>query len=48
MKMAIRLLAGHQNTLNGFGFFEISIDLTQDGIDHVDDIIEIVFQVSFV
>ncbi|KNC32106.1 Insulin-degrading enzyme [Lucilia cuprina] len=38
------LLAGHQNTLNGFGFFEISIDLTQEGINHVDDIVEIVFQ----
>uniref|UniRef100_A0A1I8Q5M0 Insulin-degrading enzyme n=1 Tax=Stomoxys calcitrans TaxID=35570 RepID=A0A1I8Q5M0_STOCA len=38
------LLAGHQNILNGFGFFEIHITLTQDGVDHVDDIIQIVFQ----
>lgn len=38
------LLAGHQNILNGFGFFEIHITLTQEGADRVDDIINIVFQ----
>ncbi|KAH8300473.1 hypothetical protein KR018_008259, partial [Drosophila ironensis] len=38
------LMAGHQNTLNGFGFFDIVVDLTQEGLAHVDDIIKIVFQ----
>ncbi|XP_053953738.1 insulin-degrading enzyme isoform X2 [Anastrepha obliqua] len=38
------LMAGHQNTLNGFGFFEIVVDLTQDGMEHVDDIVNIIFQ----
>ncbi|XP_075160301.1 insulin degrading metalloproteinase [Haematobia irritans] len=38
------LLASHHNILHGFGFFEIHITLTQDGVDHVDDIIKIVFQ----
>lgn len=38
-------MAGHQNTLNGFGFFEIVVDLTQEGMEHVDDIVNIVFQV---
>lgn len=39
------LMAGHQNTLNGFGFFEIVVDLTQEGMEHVDDIVNIIFQV---
>lgn len=38
-------MAGHQNTLNGFGFFEIVVDLTQEGMEHVDDIVNIIFQV---
>ncbi|XP_036326734.1 insulin-degrading enzyme-like [Rhagoletis pomonella] len=38
------LMAGHQNTLNGFGFFEIVVDLTQEGMEHVDDIVNIIFQ----
>ncbi|XP_058980135.1 insulin-degrading enzyme-like isoform X1 [Musca domestica] len=38
------LLAGHQNILHGFGFFEIHITLTTEGANHVDDIINIVFQ----
>lgn len=37
-------MAGHQNTQNGFGFFEIVVDLTQEGLTHVDDIVNIVFQ----
>lgn len=40
-------MAGHQNTLRGFGFFEIVVDLTEEGMEHVDDIINIVFQVIF-
>ncbi|XP_016970028.1 insulin-degrading enzyme isoform X1 [Drosophila rhopaloa] len=38
------LMAGHQNTQNGFGFFDIVVDLTQEGLEHVDDIVKIVFQ----
>ncbi|XP_026833292.1 insulin-degrading enzyme isoform X2 [Drosophila erecta] len=38
------LMAGHQNTQNGFGFFDIVVDLTQEGLEHVDDIVRIVFQ----
>jgi len=38
------LMAGHQNTQNGFGFFEIVVDLTQEGLEHVDDIVNIIFQ----
>lgn len=37
-------MAGHQNTQNGFGFFEIVVNLTQEGLEHVDDIVNIVFQ----
>uniref|UniRef100_A0A1A9ZU27 Insulin-degrading enzyme n=1 Tax=Glossina pallidipes TaxID=7398 RepID=A0A1A9ZU27_GLOPL len=38
------LLSGHQNTLKGFGFFEIYVDLTEEGLNHVDDIVNIIFQ----
>ncbi|KAH8339171.1 hypothetical protein KR074_006440, partial [Drosophila pseudoananassae] len=38
------LMAGHQNTQNGFGFFDIVVDLTQEGLEHVDDIVKIIFQ----
>ncbi|BFF98691.1 insulin-degrading enzyme [Drosophila madeirensis] len=38
------LMAGHQNTQNGFGFFDIVADLTQEGLEHVDDIVNIIFQ----
>ncbi|XP_030382565.1 insulin-degrading enzyme [Scaptodrosophila lebanonensis] len=38
------LMAGHQNTQNGFGFFEIVVDLTQEGLEHVDDVVNIIFQ----
>lgn len=37
-------MAGHQNTQNGFGFFEIVVNLTQEGLEHVDDIVNIIFQ----
>ena len=37
------LVGGHSNTSKGFGFFEIMVDLTEDGMDHIDDIIEIIF-----
>lgn len=37
-------MAGHQNTQNGFGFFDIVVNLTQEGLEHVDDIVNIIFQ----
>lgn len=40
------LVAGNRPAARGMGFFGISVDLTEVGINHVDDIIELVFQVS--
>lgn len=38
-------LVGGYNTIGrGFGFFEVMVDLTQDGFEHVDDIVKIIFQ----
>ncbi|XP_017844031.1 insulin-degrading enzyme isoform X2 [Drosophila busckii] len=38
------LMAGHQSTHHGFGFFDIVVDLTQEGLEHVDDIVHLIFQ----
>ncbi|XP_037939985.1 insulin-degrading enzyme isoform X2 [Teleopsis dalmanni] len=38
------LLAGCQNILNAFGFFDIVVNLTQEGMNHIDDVINIIFQ----
>lgn len=38
------LVGGYSTIGRGFGFFEVMVDLTQDGFDHVDDIVKIVFQ----
>lgn len=40
------LLAGHNTLARGFGFFDIMVDLTQEGFDNIDEIIKIIFQVS--
>lgn len=37
------LVGGHSNTNKGFGFFEVMVDLTEEGMEHTDDIIEIIF-----
>lgn len=37
-------MAGHRPAPRGMGFFGISVDLTEEGIKHVDDIITLVFQ----
>jgi len=29
---------------NGFGFFNVSVDLTEEGIEHIEDIITLIFQ----
>merc|ERR550532_2150121 len=41
---AIGLTAGTRVGGKGFSFFYVSIDLTEEGIDHVDDSIHVVFQ----
>ncbi len=38
-------MAGHSTSARGFGFFDISVDLSQEGFDNVDEIIKIIFQV---
>ncbi|XP_039282845.1 insulin-degrading enzyme isoform X2 [Nilaparvata lugens] len=38
------LSCGVRTPANGFAFFSISVDLTEDGIEHVDDIIKYTFQ----
>ena len=42
------LVAGESSGAMGFAFFGINVDLTEEGINHIDDIITLVFQVSFV
>ncbi|XP_055592583.1 insulin-degrading enzyme [Uranotaenia lowii] len=38
------LVGGYSTIGRGFGFFEVMVDLTQDGFSHVDDIVKIIFQ----
>ncbi|XP_019877386.1 insulin-degrading enzyme isoform X4 [Aethina tumida] len=38
------LVAGNRPAPRGIGFFGIAVDLTEEGIDHVDDIVKLVFQ----
>jgi len=38
------LVGGQKSGSKGFGFFVVNVDLTQEGIEHVDDIIALVFQ----
>lgn len=38
------LVGGYSTIGRGFGFFEVMVDLTQDGFEHVDDIVKIIFQ----
>lgn len=39
------LLAGHNTLARGFGFFDIMVDLTQEGFENIDEITNIIFQV---
>lgn len=39
-------MAGESSGAKGFSFFGINVDLTEDGIEHVDDIVTLAFQVS--
>merc|ERR1719245_643363 len=38
------LVGGQKSGSKGFGFFVVNVDLTEEGIEHVDDIIELVYQ----
>lgn len=37
-------MAGLNSGARGFGFFDVTVDLTKDGINHVDEVIKTVFQ----
>lgn len=38
------LVGGYSTIGRGFGFFEVMVDLTKEGFEHVDDIVKIIFQ----
>lgn len=38
------LSAGHHNISRGFGFFEVTVDLTTDGFENIDEIVLLIFQ----
>lgn len=38
------LLGGQQNGARGFMFFIVNVDLTEEGLEHVDDIITLIYQ----
>lgn len=40
------IVAGQKSGGNGFAFFVVNVDLTEEGIKHVDDIVQSIFQVS--
>lgn len=39
-------MAGTRSSQRGFAFFAIGVDLTEEGIDHIDDIVKLIFQVT--
>jgi insulysin len=38
------LVAGSRPAPRGMGFFGVTVDLTEEGIKHIDDIVELIFQ----
>ncbi|KAF4527050.1 hypothetical protein B566_EDAN001599 [Ephemera danica] len=38
------LEAGARTGAKGFGFFSVTVDLTEEGVNHTDDIVDLVFQ----
>lgn len=42
-----KLSAGNKFEARGIELFDIDVDLTENGVDHVDDIIKLIFQVRF-
>ena len=41
------LVAGQKSGAKGFSFFEVGVDLTVEGVNHIDDIVSLLFQVMF-
>ena len=41
------LVAGQKGGAKGFEFFVVNVDLTEEGVNHINDIVKAVFQVSF-
>lgn len=37
-------MAGHSTSARGFGFFDVSVDLSKEGFENVEEIIKIIFQ----
>lgn len=42
-----KLSAGNKFEARGIELFDIDVDLTEKGVDHVDDIIKLIFQVIY-
>ena len=38
------LVSGRRSAARGFDFFSVYVDLTEEGINHIDDIINLMFQ----
>ncbi|VEN56875.1 unnamed protein product [Callosobruchus maculatus] len=38
------LIAGDKPSPRGFGFFHVAVDLSEEGMNHIDDIVKIIFQ----
>lgn len=38
------LIAGSRPAPRGMGFFGVTVDLTEEGVNHVNDIVELIFQ----
>ena len=46
-KWCNNIKAYQRSAAKGFSFFEIWVNLTVEGVDHIDDIVSLVFQVIF-
>lgn len=40
------MVAGSRPSPRGFGFFGVAVDLTEEGMDHIDEIVQLIFQVK--
>lgn len=40
------LIAGQRTNIRGFCFFGVSVDLTEEGLNHINDIVKLIFQVK--
>jgi len=43
-----KLLAGNKFAARGIELFDVDMDLTEEGVEHVDDIVKLIFQVIFI